>query len=468
MVQKQFYHGSIISRLLIFLLCLIFMSLVFPAIVKADLITADSTATSITLNWTAPGDDDDQGTASQYDIRYSTSTITEANWDAATQALDEPSPQPAGSAESFLVDNLQPATTYYFAIKSADEAPNWSAMSNVAVKSTANENVPPSPIANLQAANPTGSSVILSWTAPGDDSSQGTAAAYDIRYATFAITEANWDSASQVSGEPAPQPAGSQQSHTVTGLNSNTTYYFAIKTADEVPNWSGLSNVVTATTLDITPPAAIIDLSSIRGTEAGEIVIYWTAPGDDSLAGMAGGYDIRVSIAMITDDNWESLTVVSGPPTPQGAGSPQYMTVAGLEPAQLYYIGIKSFDESGNLSDLSNIDTCTAMFSFGSDIDNRLAGLPTEFQLAQNYPNPFNPSTTIEFALPQGSHVSLEIYNSLGQKAVTLAEGFYNAGFYSIHWDGKDQYGRYVSSGMYFYRIDAGDFSEIKKMALLK
>jgi outer membrane protein assembly factor BamB len=91
-------------------------------------------------------------------------------------------------------------------------------------------------------------SVTLTWTAPGDDGTVGTATSYDIRYSASLITETNWESAIQVSGVSAPKPAGSTETFVVMGLSSGTTYYFALKTADEVLNWSGLSNVVNGIT----------------------------------------------------------------------------------------------------------------------------------------------------------------------------------------------------------------------------
>lgn len=103
-------------------------------------------------------------------------------------------------------------------------------------------------------------SVTLNWTAPGDDGSVGTAAQYDVRYSTSNITNANFASATQASGEPAPKVAGSAETFTLTNLAANTTYYFAIKTADEASNWSPLSNVISVTTGDETAPAAIADL----------------------------------------------------------------------------------------------------------------------------------------------------------------------------------------------------------------
>jgi len=111
----------------------------------------------------------------------------------------------------------------------------------------------PAAITDLATSNPQPYSIDLSWTAPGDDGSTGTASSYDVRYSTSSITEANWASASQASGEPSPASAGTGQNMTVSGLTPETTYYFAIKTSDEVPNTSDISNSPSATTTEATP-----------------------------------------------------------------------------------------------------------------------------------------------------------------------------------------------------------------------
>jgi len=110
------------------------------------------------------------------------------------------------------------------------------------------DTTPPAAITDLTCSNPTFTSIDLSWTAPGDDGNSGTAASYDIRYSTEPISEQNWDSAIQITGEPTPAQAGSSQSMTVSGLTSGTTYYFAIKTSDEASNISRISNVASLTT----------------------------------------------------------------------------------------------------------------------------------------------------------------------------------------------------------------------------
>jgi len=148
-------------------------------------------------------------------------------------------------------------------IDAADKAGN--AMTTDAYSFTTQEEgadtTAPAAITDLATSNPTISTIDLAWTAPGDDGTTGTATAYDIRYREGAqiATEAQWSLATPCTGEPAPKSAGSAETFTVIGLSADTTYYFAIKTMDEVPNWSPLSNDPSGTTLpsgeDTTPPA---------------------------------------------------------------------------------------------------------------------------------------------------------------------------------------------------------------------
>ena len=88
---------------------------------------------------------------------------------------------------------------------------------------------------------------------------------------------------------------------------------------------------------------------------------------------------------------------------------------------------------------------------------------PRHFSLSQNYPNPFNPSTTIRFDLPKATFVTLKIYNLLGEELETLVQEYRLAGFHEIHWTAEG-----LSNGHYFYRLQAGEFVDIKKFILIK
>jgi len=89
--------------------------------------------------------------------------------------------------------------------------------------------------------------------------------------------------------------------------------------------------------------------------------------------------------------------------------------------------------------------------------------VPDQYFLFQNYPNPFNPNTTISYQLPEPAYVIIKVYNLLGNEIQTLFKGYKAAGVYEINFDGKS-----LSSGIYLYRIDAGNFHQGKKMVLVK
>jgi len=93
---------------------------------------------------------------------------------------------------------------------------------------------------------------------------------------------------------------------------------------------------------------------------------------------------------------------------------------------------------------------------------------PSEFSLAQNYPNPFNPSTDISFAMDVASDVNLTIYNMLGQKVKVLENAYLAGGTHTYTWNGQDELGQSVSTGVYLYTLTSGNQTISKKMALMK
>ncbi|MGO9480776.1 MAG: FlgD immunoglobulin-like domain containing protein [Candidatus Kryptoniota bacterium] len=95
-------------------------------------------------------------------------------------------------------------------------------------------------------------------------------------------------------------------------------------------------------------------------------------------------------------------------------------------------------------------------------------GAPTTYKLYNNYPNPFNPSTKIGFELPKDSHVKLVIYNIVGREVAQVADANYPAGYTELTWNGMNNHGTIVSSGVYFYRISADKWNKVMKMMLIK
>ena len=123
-------------------------------------------------------------------------------------------------------------------------------------------------------------------------------------------------------------------------------------------------------------------------------------------------------------------------------------------------VGALSDDDDGSESGSAYV---FCGFTTPVGVVHEVAGLPTEFTLSQNYPNPFNPETVIDYALPKASDVTLVIYNLRGEEVVLLINGAMPAGNHRVSWDASG-----FASGIYFYRIQAGDFVQTRKLVLLK
>jgi len=116
----------------------------------------------------------------------------------------------------------------------------------------------------------------------------------------------------------------------------------------------------------------------------------------------------------------------------------------------------------------ADIDIKKFTVTIGENLIEDTPGLPETFYLKQNYPNPFNPETNIEFGLPEAGQVTLKIYNTLGQEVRTLVNSDLPTGMHKIKWDGINNSGIRVASGVYVYRITANNKTRIKKMLLIR
>lgn len=408
-----------------------------------DLSATTTGADRVSLAWTAPGDDGTMGTASAYDLRFSSQgAIDAANFPSAS-SFPAPAPSPGGTADVVTVTGLSPGTQYWFALRASDEVPNWSGISNspsattgtpdaaptgafgflptaprvqetvtfdasastddhgvanyewtfgdgqaaagmvvthayaltgnfavtltvkdgsgqtgtasasVPVTAAPGDETPPRTIADLRTASVGQDRVTLRWTAPGDDGTTGQAQWYDLRYSTAGpISETNFHNA--VHYEVAfPKSPGSAEEVTVVGLQTGTRHWFAIRTSDEVPNWSPVSNGAAATPVDATPPSPIADLRVVAAG-ARYVTLGWTAPGDDGALGRATWYDVRYSASgPITEANFYDA-VHYEMAFPKASESPEQVTISGLTRGTRYWFAVKASDEVPNWSGISN------------------------------------------------------------------------------------------------------------------
>ncbi len=139
------------------------------------------------------------------------------------------------------------------------------------------------------------------------------------------------------------------------------------------------------------------------------------------------------------------------------------------DPGNTYRFFILAADNAGNIEPLKIAADATVMIDpNATSVADNVVELPKTFALYQNYPNPFNPTTTFRYDLPKSSHVKLVIYNMLGQKVRIVINAVQEAGIRSVQWDGKSDAGVQVASGVFFYRLEAGDFVKVRKMLLMR
>lgn len=311
---------------------------------------------TVDLSWTAPADNPGGDPVNWYVVKWSTRSIAElggdttAWWNNATGTLGyEPiPPDTPGQPASRSIVGLTGGTTYWFAIKSRDDASpaNWSPIDTTTPQASAwvwEDTTAPAAVTNLSALTWTGDGEIrLTWTAPGDDGSTGNidGGKYGIKYATYTTFDFNGPSSFDIEWST-NTTLGASEAKVVTGLTPGTTYYFRIWTRDEVPtNWSGLSNGATAWAQVIVdaPPAAPTGLVAKAGNR--RVTLTWTANSEPDMKSYwvyrsttSGSYDV-------------TLATVTHPTI-------RYVDT-GLTNEVTYYYVLKAVDEAGNYSDDSD------------------------------------------------------------------------------------------------------------------
>jgi cyclomaltodextrinase / maltogenic alpha-amylase / neopullulanase len=178
----------------------------------------------------------------------------------------------------------------------------------------------------------------------------------------------------------------------------------------------------------------------------------------------------EIAVVLINLSGPERATTITIPTEEWGieAGEEYYLTDAfanNSQPVTGAELATISYTLSGYGSNVFVISD--EPFVLGVN-DTPTEAMPDRFSLGQNYPNPFNPTTEIRFSLGKSSVVKLAVYNVLGQRVTTLVNEQMAAGSHTVTFGGKDQFGRELASGVYFYRIEAGDFTQSRKMVMLK
>lgn len=399
---------------------------------------AQVTATSVTLAWTAPGDDSLTGQAARYDLRWSLTPIgTPAQFDLATAVPNPPLPQPAGAAESATVTGLTPQTTYWFALRTLDESGNASALSNVISLTTlvSSDSIRPAPVP-LALAGTTTTSATVSWNDAGDDSLNGVASETEIRWATSPVTAATWATANVVFDVPPPGPPGTAQQLTVPDLDRTRDLWFAARARDDVNHVSALAPVLLVPhLLDTAPPATPGGLGA--SVESGPNVrLHWTANSEPDLVGY------HVYRALAPSALYSRLTT-----TPVATN--EFLDTTPPDTVSLWY-EVSAVDATGNESARS---AAYRVFLRGNGIATWSVAIP--------FPNPsrITSSVTLPIEVPAAGpyNATVEIQDSAGQHVRTLTLANITPGAYALSWDGRNDAGRATVPGVYRAWLKAGD-----------
>ena len=276
-------------------------------------------------------------------------------------------------------------------------------------------------LASAQAAD----TCVVSWSAPGDDGTRGTASQYDLRMSGSPITAQNFSQATPVDGVPAPRSSGTRQNITVRELTPGNDYYFAIRSADNMGNWSGISNIAHWNgTVDAAPPLPPRGVQALRQSDG--VHVTWDANTEADLAGynlyrsIDGGASARVNANLLTGTTFLDSTV------PAGATALAY--------------AITAVDAHGNESAVAQAPQIGVAAA-------------TEWKLIPGYPNPSRAAESVRIPLqvPSGAtgDVIVQILDSGGRIVRRFVVSNPSPGTTEVVWDGTNDSGRATAPGVY-------------------
>ncbi|NOX17859.1 MAG: T9SS type A sorting domain-containing protein [Chlorobi bacterium] len=276
--------------------------------------------------------------------------------------------------------------------------------------------------------------VNLSWYLNG---SSGGVQSYEVHYSADGFA----------SDDVTVTPNPTVTTASVSGLTPGTTYSWKVRTYYGGTNYSGYSATETFTVdAGAAPVQPLIGGPNNVALQTSNATISWVLP-------VASESDLSYQLEIADDASFANSQIFDNLSQP-------FESIDNLNSGEHYW-RVRSKTSDGNFSDYSQ----TAKFNISSVTNVDDDAVPEIFALEQNYPNPFNPSTTITYQLANDSHVTLEIYDVIGRKIAELVNRNQTAGKYQIIFSADEQT---LTTGIYFYRLTAGNFTSVKKMILLK
>ncbi len=245
-------------------------------------------------------------------------------------------------------------------------------------------------------------------------------------------------------------------------LSENVRWYYRVQTVDDeglTSPWSAVQNFWVNAIDEAPRPFALYRPANSSTVTADSIIFAWASTND---------VDPNDKFSFTLEYSTSSSFLENVVSVPNLSDSSIAIDMKGMAKTA-YYWRVKAVDSDGLVTWGSNSGAVPWQFQFNpTSVMAPEANTPKEFSLSQNHPNPFNPETIIEYQLPISCHVAITIYNTLGQEIRTLIHGEQQAGYHQIVWDGKDNSGQKVGSGIYLYQMRAREFVAMRKMILIQ
>ncbi len=245
-------------------------------------------------------------------------------------------------------------------------------------------------------------------------------------------------------------------------LSENVRWYYRVQTVDDeglTSPWSAVQNFW-VNAIDEAPRPFVLYRPANNSTVTADSITFAWASANDVDPNDKFSFTLEYSTSSSFLENVVSV--------PNLTDSSIAIDMKGMAKTA-YYWRVKAVDSDGLVTWGSNSGAAPWQFQFNpTSVMAPETNIPKEFSLSQNHPNPFNPETIIEYQLPISCHVAIIIYNTLGQEIRTLIHGEQQAGYHQIVWDGRDNSGQKVGTGIYLYQMRAGEFGALKKMVLIQ
>ena len=251
---------------------------------------------------------------------------------------------------------------------------------------------------------------------------------------------------------------GLDQNNALVSINKNTGAATAIGQTSFVGIEGAVASVRHA--LDVKLDAIVSPATNPPFGATEKVSVSLTNLGTIYRSGLPVGYRLQGPFGTTASENTGSVVILPGQQSKFNFQKTIDMRATGQYKLDVYV------SASGDVN--STNDTLSITIQNGVSAIGDEDAVPSSFAMHQNYPNPFNPETSIAFDLPIASRVRLTLYNAIGQKVRTLLADYFAAGRHSAKWDGKDDHGIAAPSGLYFYKIQAGDFAAMKKLILMR